>query len=327
MREVAAVANVSLKTVSRVVNSEPCVSPDLARRVNEAINLLGYRANAAAVSLRRLDQRTQTIGAVVDDMSDPYSSAMLRAIEDVARSHDTLLLAGSTNSDPHRAREYLRAFVSHRVDGVIAIPVGDDPTSILRERRFGRPIVLIDRLGPLAGADTASADDRGGARLAIGHLITHGHRRIGFLGNLLRGSASSERHLGYLEALGVEGVRLDPRLVLIDVRDTDAATEAVHNLLDGERPPTALFTANSTLTVGAVRALQQRASEDAVALVGFDDIPHADLFRPAVSMVARDPTGLGHAAAMMLFSRLAGDDSPPRHISIPTHLIIRGWRK
>jgi LacI family transcriptional regulator len=259
-------------------------------------------------------------------MSDPYSSATLRAIEAVAMSHDTLLLVGSANGDSDRARNYLRAFVSHRVDGVIAIPAGDDPTLILREPRFGRAMVLIDRVGPLADADTACADDRGGAHLAVGHLITHGHRRIGFLGNVLRDPASSERHRGFLEALCGEGVRLDPRQVLVDVGDADAATEAVHNLLDGKTPPTALFTAQRALTVGAVRALQQRACEDDLTLVGFDDIPHADLFRVAVSIVIGDPRRLGHAAAGMLFSRLAGDDSPPRHISIPTQLVIRDRR-
>jgi LacI family transcriptional regulator len=142
----------------------------------------------------------------------------------------------------------------------------------------------------------------------------------------LQDCASSERHRGFVEALAIEGVRLDPRQVLVDVRDSDAATEAVHNLLDGETPPTALFTAQSVLTVGAVRALQQRAREHDLALVGFDDIPHADLFRAAVAIVTRDATRLGHAAAGMLFSRLAGDDSPPQHISIPTQLVIRGWR-
>jgi LacI family transcriptional regulator len=324
MRDVAAVAGVSLKTVSRVVNAETGVSPALEQRVREAVELLGFRPNVTASNLRRADRKTQTIGLILEDVSNPFMSAVHRAIEDVAVPHGTLVFAGSAEESAERERELLLAFVSRRVDGLIVIPVGDDQSLMLRERRFGRPIVFIDRLGSIVDADTVTADNRGGARAAVSHLAAHGHRRIAFIGDASWIWTASERHLGYLEALGAEGIRLDPALVVVDVRSSDAAAAVVHELFTREDPPTALFTAQNLITVGAVRALQQLGRQRDVALVGFDDVVLADLLQPPVTVVAQDATTLGRTAAELLFGRLAGDRSPPRHIVVPTRLVPRG---
>ena len=324
MRDVAAVAGVGLKTVSRVVNQEAGVSPALEQRVREAVELLGYRPNVTASNLRRADRKTQTIGLILEDVSNPFMSAVHRAIEDVAVPHGTLVFAGSAEESAERERELLLAFVSRRVDGLIVIPVGDDQSLMLRERRFGRPIVFIDRIGSIADADTVTADNRGGARAAVSHLAAHGHRRIAFVGDASWIWTASERHLGYLEALGAEGIRHDPALVAVDVRSSDAATQAVRELLTRDDPPTAFFTAQNLITVGAVRALQRLGRQHDIALVGFDDVVLADLLQPPVTVVVQDPATLGRTAAELLFGRLAGDRSPPRHIVVPTRLVPRG---
>jgi LacI family transcriptional regulator len=324
MRDVAALAGVSLKTVSRVVNAEPGVSATLERQVREAIELLRYRPNVTASSLRRLDQKTRTIALLLEDVSNPFSSALHRAIEDVAVPRGTLVFAGSADEQPERARELLHAFVSRRVDGLIVVPVGSDPSLMLHERRFGRPIVFIDRPGSIAEADAVTSDNRDGARGAVRHLIEHGHRRIAFLGDASWIWTASERQVGYLEALSVEGIALDPRVVVLDVRTMDAAEQTVRDLLARPDPPTALFTAQNLITIGAVRALQQLGRQHEVAVVGFDDVLLADLLQPPVSVVAQAPAELGRAAAELLFERLAGDRSPPRHVVVPTRLVARG---
>jgi LacI family transcriptional regulator len=324
MRDVAAIAGASLKTVSRVVNAEAGVSPALERQVREAIELLGYRPNATASSLRRLDQKTQTIALLLEDVSNPFSSALHRAIEDVAVPRGTLVFAGSADEQPERERDLLLAFVSRRVDGLIVVPVGDDQTLVLREHRYGRPIVFIDRPGSIADADVVTTDNREGARLAVRHLAAHGHRRIAFLGDSARIWTATERHLGYVEGLGFEGIRLDPRLVVLDVRSSDAAELLVRGLLSGDDPPTALFTGQNLITVGAVRALQQLGLQREVALLGFDDLMLGDLLQPPISVVAQDPSVLGRTAAELLFARLDGERSPPRHVVVPTRLIVRG---
>jgi LacI family transcriptional regulator len=324
MREVAAVAGVSLKTVSRVVNDEKGVSAPLERRVRHAIELLGYRPNVSASSLRRADQKTRTIGLLLEDVSNPFSSALHRAIEDVAVPRGTLVFAGSAEENPERERDLLQAFVSRRVDGLIVVPVVDDHSAILRERRLGRPLVFVDRPGTVADADIVTVDNRAGARAAVSHLAAHGHRRIAFLADVSSIWTASERHLGFLEGLATEGIRLDPRLVTLGVRGSANAEQVVRELVAADEPPTALFTAQNLITIGAVRALQRLGRQHEIALVGFDDVLLADLLDPPVSVVVQDPATVGRTAAELLFARLDGDRSHPRHVIVPTRLVPRG---
>src|SRR5438552_1836398 len=324
MRDVAAVAGVSLKTVSRVVNEEQGVSAGLQRRVRDAVDLLGYRPNVTASSLRRTDQKTRTIGLLIEDVSNPFSSALHRAIEDVAVPRGTLVFAASADESPERERDLLLAFVSRRVDGLIVVPVGNDHGAMLRDRRLVRPLVFVDRPGAVADADTVTVDNRGGVRAAVGHLAAQGHRRIAFLGDVTRIWTVAERHLGYLEGLTTEGLRLDRRLVIMDVRGSAAAESVAAALLAADDPPSALVTAQNLITIGAIRALQRLGRRHEVALVGFDDVLLADLLDPPVSVIAQDPAALGRTAAELLFARLDGDRSPARHLVLPTRLIARG---
>src|SRR6266508_2675334 len=307
MRDVAALAGVSLKTVSRVVNREPGVSPELASRVLDAVALLGYRHNLTASSLRRADQKTATIGLL---------------LEDIASARGTLVLASSSDEDPDRQRDLLHALVSRRVDGLIAVPASGNQSSLLSERRLGRPMVLVDR--PAPEADSVTVDNRSGATRALRHLVAGGHRRVAFLGDLRSLWTATERHAGYVEGLAAEGIALDPRLVVMDVRGADTAERAVTGLLAAAEPPTALLTGQNLITIGAIHALQQLGLQHRVALVSFDDFPLADLLAPRVSVVAQDPTAIGRTAAELLFARLDGDRRPPRHVVVPTRLIARG---
>src|SRR6266540_2821710 len=239
MRDVAALAGVSIKTVSRVVNQEPGVAPELVGRVLDAVGLLGYRHNLTASSLRRADHKTATIGLLLEDISNPFSSALHRAIEDVARHRGTLVLAGSSDEDPDRQQELLHALVSRRVDGLIAVPASGNQNALLRERRLGRPMVLVDRLAP--EADSVVVDNRAGVGQALRHLAAHGHRRIAFLGDLRSIWTATERHAGYVEALAAEGIMLNPHLVRMDVHGIDVAEAVVRELLAAADPPTALI--------------------------------------------------------------------------------------
>jgi len=322
MRDVAALAGVSLKTVSRVVNQEPGVSPELASRVLDAVGLLGYRHNLTASSLRRADQKTATIGLLLEDISNPFSSGLHRAIEDVASARGTLVLASSSDEDPDRQRDLLHALVSRRVDGLIAVPASGNQSSLLSERRLGRPMVLVDR--PAPEADSVTVDNRAGATRALRHLVAGGHRRVAFLGDLRSLWTATERHAGYVEGLAAEGITLDPHLVVMDVRGVDTVERAVAGLLAAPEPPTALLTGQNLITIGAIHALQRLGLQHRVALVSFDDFPLADLLVPRVSVVAQDPTAIGRAAAELLFARLDGDRRPPRHVVVPTRLIARG---
>ena len=167
MHDVAALAGVSLKTVSRVVNGEPGVSADLVARVNRAAAQLDYRPNLAASSLRRTDGKTATIGLLLEDVANPFSSAVHRAIEDAARRRGVAVFASSLDEDPERERQLTRAFVSRRVDGLIIVPAGPDQSYLLSDRRAGLALVFIDRPPAFLDADTVLAANRDGARTGV----------------------------------------------------------------------------------------------------------------------------------------------------------------
>src|SRR5881397_4145504 len=201
MRDVAALAKVSLKTVSRVVNGEAGVSPRLAKRVTAAGERLDYRHNFTASSLRRSDGRSRTIGVVLEDVANPFASALHRAIEDVAVERAVLVLAGSSDEDERRERRLVAAFASRRVDGLIIQPSSHDHSYLQAERNVGTAIVFVDRPPAMFDADTVLTDNAAGVRRGVRHLVALGHRRIAYLGDLHTIATAAERYRGYLEEL------------------------------------------------------------------------------------------------------------------------------
>jgi LacI family transcriptional regulator len=324
MLDVAALAGVGLKTVSRVVNAEPGVSPELESRVRQAIEQLHYRRDANAATLRRLGRKTQTIGLVLEDVSNPFSSALHRAVEDAARERGVLVFAGSCDEHPDRERELIGSFRERRVDGIVVVPASHDHAYLYVERRAGTALVFVDRPASHLDADSVVSDNAGGALSAVRHLLEHGHRRVGFLGDLLSIATAEARLRGYTRALELAGIALNEELIRTELRDPEAAGAAIDDMLALPEPPTAFFTAQNLLTIGGVRALRRAGREREIALIGFDDISLADMLDPAISVVAQDPQAMGRAAADQLFRRLDGDTSPAVHRVIPVTLIARG---
>jgi len=324
MREVAALAGVSLKTVSRVINAEPGVSPELAARVGAAIQRLDYRHNLWASSLRRSNGKSATIGLILEDIGNPFSATLHRAIEDVAVKRGVLVLAGSLEEDETRERELVSAFASRRVDGLVIMPASHDHSYLLNERKAGTPIVFVDRPPAFLDADTVLTDNLGGARMGIRHMVEHGHHRIAYLGDLQSIMTAELRYQGYGEEIQAQNLALDPDLVRLDLRGIEHAEAAVMELLAQRPAPTAIFAAQNLLTIGACRALRRLGLHHQVALVGFDDILLADLLDPGITVMAQDPAAMGRTAAQLLFRRLDGDRTPTVHHVIPTRLIERG---
>ena len=324
MREVAAAARVSIKTVSRVVNGEPGVTPKLVERVSAAVERVGYRHNLTASSLRRTDGRSSSIGVVLEDVSNPFSSALHRAIEDVAVERGFLVFAGSCDEDGNRERRLVEAFASRRVDGLIVQPSGEDHSYLVAERRAGTAIVFVDRPPAFFDADTVLTDNAAGVRLGVKHLVANGHRRIGYLGDLHTIATAAERCRGYLEEMAAQRIDIDQRLVRLDLRGIEKAEAATTELLGSAEPPTALFAGQNMITIGSFRVLRRLGLHRRIALIGFDDILLADLLEPGISVIAQDPALIGRTAADVLFRRIDGDRLPSEHLIVPTRMITRG---
>jgi LacI family transcriptional regulator len=322
MKDVAALAGVSLSTVSRVVNGDPG-RPDLAKRVQDAVDLLGFERDLTASTLRRTDRASGSIGLLVADVGNPFFAAVMRGVEDIARGHASVTVAASSDENPVRERELAAALAARRVDGLIIVPAGDD-NGYLRDRKTAAPLVFVDRPPRYLDADAVLTDNAGGTGLAVRHLLGFGHTRIAFLGDRRPLHTTSERLRGYREALNDKGLGLDPALLRLDLDTSDAATRATLELLDLADPPTALLTSQNLITIGAVRALRQRDRQHRTALVGFDDVPLADLLDPGLTVVAQQPVMLGRRAGELLFSRINGDTGPTRSVIVPTELIERG---
>jgi LacI family transcriptional regulator len=323
MREVAAVAGVSLSTVSRVVNGVE-VQPELARRVRDAVALLGYRRDLTASTLRRADRVSATIGLLIEDVANPFFSALQRSVEDVAVSRGVLTVAGSSDEDPARERQLAEELLARGVDGLIVAPTGGDQSYLARDRQAGVALVFVDRPPNFLDADIVVSDNAGGAYAAVAHLVERGHERIALLGDRPEIHTAVERPRGYRQALADHAVPEDPGLVRQGLIAPDQARSAVLDLLRAKHPPTALFTSQNLITMGAVAVLHELGLQQRIALVGFDDIALADVVDPPLTVVAQDAAGLGRAAAEMLFARLDGDDGPSRRLELATTLIERG---
>jgi LacI family transcriptional regulator len=323
MRDVAALARVSLKTVSRVINGESTVAPELATRVHRAATALDYRPNLTARSLRSNDGRTRTIGVLLEDVANPFSSAFHRAVEDAASSRGIAVFAGSVDEDPQRERELALALIARRVDGLIIVPAGDDQSYLANEQRSGLSLVFADRPPRLLRADAVVSNNAGGAQAAVRHLIAAGHTRIAFLGDLRQIATVADRFAGYAQTLSEARIELDEELVRTDLHSVAAAEAATRSLMTGPRP-SALFATQNLITIGAIRALRELGLHERVAVIGFDDILLADLLQPAVTVIAQDPTAIGAKTCEVLFQRMDGDSSPAKTHVIPARLIARG---
>lgn len=322
MNDVAAAAGVSLKTVSRVINEEPNVSPDLADRVRAAVAQLGYRHNLAASNLRR-GVRSQTVGVLLHDLRNEFAAALLRAIEDRARPMGTAVLAASLDDDQEREAAFVEDLVTRRVDGLVLMPASSDQTYLEPELRAGLSVVAVDRPAHGVEVDTVVVDNAAGAAEATRHLIAQGHRRIACLTDRGRLWTAQERRAGYLDAMATANIPVDDELVIPDLPTAEAAAEATHWLLARDIQPSAIFAARNDLAVGALRALRAAGMERRVALAGFDEFPLSDLVTPSVTVVAQDVAGVGAATAELLLDRMNGLRKVPRTVIVPTRLIVR----
>ncbi len=324
LRDVAALAGVSVKTASRVVNGERGVVSAKVSAVKQAVLQLDYRPDQRAASLRRADGRTAAVAALLEDLANPFFAEVHRALEDSARERDVLIFAGSVDEDPERELSLIRAFTARRADALVIAPATEHQGYLAGEVPSDTPVVFVDRRPTGFSADAVLADNVEGSLTATRHLADHGHRRIAFLGDSQQIYTARERLAGHVRAVLDLGLDRDRDLTAVGLLDQGAAGAALDRMLSLPDPPTAIFTAQNNLTVAAIRTLQARGLEQQVALIGFDDFPLADLVCPGVTVLAQDPAEMGRRAAERVFARLGGDSSPPVEVVVPTRLVARG---
>ncbi len=324
MKQVARLAGVGTKTVSRVINQEPNVSQATAERVWEAVRALDYHVDMQAGSLRRAGGRTRTIGLLISSVDNPFAGAIHRAVETQARRLGVSVLAASMDEDPDREAQAVKEFLRRRVDGLILTTASSDLSYLASVIQHGIPMVFVDRAPVGLHADTVSSDNSAAAALGARHLINHGHRRIAMLVDNLSISTAAERRDGFLAELGRAGIPTGEAIIHGDVHGTEPAEQLVRTMLASAEPPTAIFSAQNLITLGTLRTLYALGLQHQIAVIGFDDLPLADLLDPAITVLQQDASAIGAAAADRLFRRLDGEQLPVEHVIIPARLIVRG---
>ncbi len=327
LKDVAAAAGVSVKTVSNVVNGYPGVTREMRARVEHALAELDYQPNLNARSLRT--GRTGLIGMVVPRLDEPYFAELARWVVTAANERHWTVLVDQTEGDPAREAFVVGTNRPRLLDGVILSPLALDDDA-LHNRDPGVPLVLLgERVTPASGADHVAIDNHAAARTATEHLLATGRRAIGVIGSQRdqRWLTSRLRLEGFRAAMQEAGIPVREQLIgeveSFHLQDGAAAVRAMFDA--GERPD-ALFCFNDLLAHGAIRALADigvRVPED-VAVVGFDDNEQSSFSVPTVSSIAPDKEQLAHLAVSALAERLeATEPPPPREISATFELRVR----
>lgn len=322
MADVARLAGVGKMTVSRVLSGSANVSGPTADRVHRAIRMLNYQPNELARSLRSL--HSKTIAVIVPYLYDSFFATCAHAISTVAKRHGYSVILTTSDEEHETEQRQTNLMVRRRIDGMVIIPApGDD--RYLRTEMYARVhIVTLDR--PLADPrfDSVLVNNSAGTKMAVDHLIGHGHRRIGFLGVRRELYTMKARYAGYRQAMAKAGLAADPYM---ECRTPEQAVTQVRAALDRGQPLTALFAGNNLTTRHLLHALNTLGVDvpGQVAIAGFDDLDVADVLQPTLTVVRQPVYQIGEAAANLLFQRILRREFPStgRRLVLPLELVVR----
>lgn len=323
IKDIARVANVSHSTVSRALSDSPLVSSETKARIQRLAREMGYSPDAQARSL--VVGRTQTVGVVVTTITDPFLAEIVQAVENTAHDYGYTVILTSSNADPVRELEAVEMLRSQRVDGVIV--TSSRVGSLYQERleESGVPVVLLNTHRRQTGPYTFSitVDNRHGGWLATEHLIHLGHRRIAYVTGAVNHSDDQERLAGYRQALEQAGIAFDPALVVPGTGRAGGGERALPVLTALDEPPTAVFCYNDMTAIGLIHAARQMdlPVPEALAVVGFDDIPFASFVQPPLTTVAQPMSEMGKQALEMVLSLIDDGDSNRGQV---TNIVVQG---
>jgi LacI family transcriptional regulator len=324
IRDVASKAEVSIATVSRVVNGNRPVHPDIRDRVLKAIQELDYRPNYLARGLRQ--RNTSMIGLIIPDNSNPFYAELARAIEDAGFAEGYSVILCNSDLSDEKQQAYVDVLLSHKVDGVILIDIECTvPKALERILAEHIPVVLtnIDVLVP--SVDQVMADNHQGGYLAGQYLLRLNHRRIGCITLFQPHAYQSPRIVGFRQVLCEAGIELTPQDFAIGNGRYESGYKAMQELLQRRPDLTAVFVFNDLMALGAMNALRAqgiRVPED-LSIIGFDNIFYASTFEPALTTIAQPIAAMGQECIAQLLERIHLPEKQPAHIMLPVELIER----
>ncbi|HTN62575.1 MAG TPA: LacI family DNA-binding transcriptional regulator [Devosia sp.] len=324
IEDVAALAGVSIATVSRAINEPTKVADQTRRRVTEAVAKTGYTTYAMARSLRM--RRSNMILILAPDVGDPNFSNILVGLETEASKRGYGVLIGNTQNDPARETDYLRFISSNQADGLVLF-TGHLPYGFGQEGGEARlpPMVAVNE--PVANADVpfVGVDNFEGARVAAEHLISQGHRRIAFIGHSTTRAVNMLREQGYRAALQGAGIAIEPRLILDGDGTTESGRAAAEHMFVRDVLPSAFLCVNDATALGVIIALNTRKYDlpRDFSIMGFDDISFASFVTPALTTMKQPRLKIGEKAMDVLLALLAGKPPTQPEVLLRAELIVR----
>jgi LacI family transcriptional regulator/LacI family repressor for deo operon, udp, cdd, tsx, nupC, and nupG len=328
IQDIARAAGVSHSTVSRALHDSPLISLEVRQRIQQLAQEMGYTPNQVAQSLK--GRRTNTVGVVITSISDPFLARVVRGIEDVARTAGVQVLLSISNNDPEQEMALIDAFHRRRVDGIISSTSRIDEAHLKRLVKSRMPAVLINQPAPAEAGlvRTVQVDDYASAQQAMAHLLSLGHRAIGFLGAGNRARSNGIRLSAYRDALHAAGIAGDETWIKVapqqsryyadDVADGQALLpELLHANVS------AVFCYNDTIAVGALLACRELgiAVPGQLSVMGFDDVELAHYVTPPLTSIHQPKLRMGEQAMRMLLDLIAGQ--PVHNQMLATTLVIR----
>jgi len=327
LKEVAEKADVSISTVSRVINGNENVNPDTRERVQKTMRTMGYKPSRVAQRLRTTKGRSKLLGLIIPDIQNAFYSNIVRGVEDVAYRHNYAVILCNSDEDSDKEKFYLEVLRSESVDGIILPSISQDNVVVSELLKSGLPLVCVDRRLSNAEVDTVVVDNFNGAYQVTNYLLGLGHKRIGFITSSGNFSSFRERQAGYEQALAEHDLEVDPTLIgLGDQRRTDSGRSLALKMLNTRNRPSALFLTNNLFLLGALEIIHELGLRipDDVSIVGFDDMPWARSYNPPISVVAQPGYVMGQKAAEMLFNRLEDPARVPETVILEPKLTLRG---
>jgi LacI family transcriptional regulator len=321
--DVAKLAGVAPITVSRVINNAGYISQETKEKVEAAIQELGYVPNTLARGLR--SKRTNTLALVVADITNPYFTSMARGVEDVAGSNGYTVIFCNTDESEAKEDKYANILVQRQVDGVLLVPACGNARTVRYMDGNNISVVVLDRRISEKETNLVCSDSENGARELTELLVKLGHKKIAIITGPDNVSTSTDRVVGYRQALQDAGLSENEQ-VYYGGFNQQTGYDSTRIAMKSSQSPTAIFAANNFILIGVVKALRElnlRVPED-VSVVGFDDFPESMLIEPFFTVAVQPAYEMGQKAAELLINRINGEISKDcQKIVLPIEIKVR----
>lgn len=324
LQQVAKHAGVSTSTASLIVRNNPRISEATRKKVLKSMHELGYVYDRIAANLR--SQSSDTVGIIITDISNTFFSEFLIGVHDALDEVGYTVLLGTTFDSVAKQDHLLSTMMEHRVGGLILCPVSESSQdTIERLNEIDTPMVLAVRELPGVNSDYVGIDYPEGARIAVDHLLGKGHKRIALLGGIKESSTWIERMEGYREALSRAGLEVDESLVIDSAPTREGGLEAVLKVLGNPNPPTAIFCFSDLIAFGVMQGLMMKGITPGkdMDIVGFDNVPVAEIYHPPLTTISSFPRRIGKEAANLLYQQMEKIEREQQRIILNPELIIR----